>query len=116
MKEISTRALAGVVGVRALDAGAGENENDNDATFLTARRPGIPSSYASSILCCQHGWFIHHNAIDPPLVRAALISMSQELVEQPSMQELRLVLSLHHTPAGRRRQGTDRPNKDTTRR
>ena len=60
--------------LKALDAGAGENENDNDPAFLTARRreypPHTPHRYLVAARV-EHGWSIDHNAVDPPFVCAA---------------------------------------------
>src|SRR5262249_8232312 len=82
--------------LKALDAGAGENENDNDPTFLTAcrqeYRPHTPHRYLVAARVAHRS----QRGRSAVRVRSRYSRCPKNSIEQPSMQELRHALSLHH--------------------
>ena len=81
-------SCAGVVGLKALDPDAGENENDSDSAFLTVRRREYPPHIPHRYLVAAR-WLIDRSDVR---MRSPLLSMSKNSIEQPSMHELRPAL------------------------
>jgi hypothetical protein len=79
-----------------VDVGAGENENDNDPAFLTTRRREYPPHTPDQYLVAAQVAHRSQRGRSAVRVRSSHSRCPKNSIEQPSMQEFRHALWLHH--------------------